>query len=368
VAALLAIVVALILYVTLSPFEFHFAHRHTSALAHLLHSWPPRIDRGVVRDAALNFALFLPLGLTACLTYARHWRRGSALLFAVVHGFVLSLCIELLQYYDTSRFSSLADCVFNTLGTLCGALLALLFQRRLETMASAAGRRGAGAGILLAGLWMAAQLYPLLPQFKLAQLHASWARLWATQISWVEVAAGAAGWFVFALALRTIWGKLPWAWLALCMLVVPLRLAIWDRVTTKSDLLAALVGLLLWCVLRDSMRPGAALLLMPVAIVVRELAPFHLGAAHAFSWKPFGATMAAEHAVGVAIILRKAFDYGAMVWLLHATKMRYRTAGLLVATSLGVLEFVQTRLPGREPEITDPILALIMAFLLKFVG
>ena len=29
-AALLAIIVALILYVTLSPFEFHFAQRHTS--------------------------------------------------------------------------------------------------------------------------------------------------------------------------------------------------------------------------------------------------------------------------------------------------------------------------------------------------
>jgi glycopeptide antibiotics resistance protein len=368
VAALLAIVVALILYVTLSPFEFHFAHRHTSVLVHLLHSWPARIDRGVIRDAILNIALFIPLGLTGYLTFARYWSRSAALTFAVTHGLLLSLCIEVLQYYDATRFSSLADCAFNTLGAFCGALVAVLFQQRLEAVASAAGRRGAGAGILLAGLWMAAQLYPLLPQFKLARLSANWGRLLATRIDWVEVIAGAIGWFVFALALRTIWGKLPWAWLALCMFAVPLRLVIWDRVTSKSDLAGAILGLILWVALPDSMRAGAAWLMLPVAIAIRELAPFHLGAAHAFSWRPFGATMAHEHAVGVAIILRKAFEYGAMVWLLHAGKMRYRTAGLLVAAALFAMEFAQTRMPGREPEITDPLLALIMALLLRFVG
>jgi len=368
VAALLAIVVALILYVTLSPFEFHFAHRHVSVFVHLLHSWPARIDRSVIRDTILNIALFIPLGLTGYLTFARHWSRSTALTFAVAHGFLLSLCIEVLQYYDSTRFSSLADCAFNTLGAFCGALVAVVFQRRLEAVASAAERRGAGAGILLASLWMAAQLYPLLPQFKLAQLSANWGRFSATQISWVEVVAGAAGWFVFALALRTIWGKLPWAWLALCTLVVPLRLVIWDRVTNKSELAAAVLGLILWVALPDSMRAGAAWLMMPVAIAMHELAPFHLGPAHAFSWKPFGATMAAENALGVAIILRKAFEYGAMVWLLHAGKMRYRTAGIVVAVALFAMEWVETRLPGREPEITDALLALLMALLLRFVG
>ena len=367
-AGLLATIVALILYVTLSPFDFHFAGAPGSALQHLLHSWPRRTSWAFARDAVLNIALFLPLGVAACVTYARHWSRRTAVVLAVTHGFVLSLCIELLQHYEAARDSTISDLLFNTVGALCGAWLGLLYQRRIDAVASAASRRGAPAGILLAACWITAQLYPFLPIVRRDRLSLAWAHLASSPISWLDVATGAAGWFVFGLALRAVWGKLPWAWLALSMLAVPLRLVIFDRSAGRSDVAAAVIALGLWCVLSDSVKPGTGWVLMIAAVLLRELAPFDFTTpVHAFSWRPFGASMAAEHA-GVPVLARKAFEYGALVWMLHAGKFRHATAGVLVAIGLFGMEMMQTHMHGRYPEITDSVVALIMALILRLVG
>ena len=366
--ALLALLVALILYVTLYPFQFDFGLRHTNIFLHLLHSWPARIDRGFFRDAAANVALFLPLGVTACVTYARHWKRGTAFTFAVLHAALLSLAIEILQYFERSRYSSIADFLFNTLGALCGAAIGLAFQKRIEAVTSAAERRGAGPGVLLSLCWMAAQIYPLVPMVKLAYLRQSLRYLLASRMNWVEVFACAAAWFVFGLALRTIWPKLPRAWLVVALLVVPMRLAIWDRAVTWSDVAGAALGLALWCVIPDGIHPGAGWVLMVLAVVFREFAPFHFASSpHPFSWHPFAATMANENSPGLTVILRKGFEYGSLVWLMRAGKWRYRTAGMVTAAGLFVMEWIQTRLPGRSPEITDSLLALLMALMLWLV-
>ncbi|MDE3167664.1 MAG: VanZ family protein [Acidobacteriota bacterium] len=365
--ALLAILVALLLYGTLSPFRFDFAHHAGNPLIHLLHSWPSGFTPGNVRDAVLNVAIFVPLGAAAFVTYARPWPRRAAFVLAVLHGSLLSLAVELLQYYDATRTSSASDWLFNTVGTLAGATLALLFRRRIEAVVSSAGRRGAAPGLLLAACWMAAQLYPLLPVITRSKLWAAWALLTASRISWVEVIAGAAGWFVFAVALRAAWEKLSWRWVALAMLVVPLRLVIADRAVGKSDLLAAAVALALWCLSSDAARPGAAWLLMIAALFVREFAPFHLGPPHAFSWIPFAASMEAEGTTNVVVILRKAYEYGAMIWLLRAGKVRYLAGAVLLAIALFAAEMLQTRMPGRTPEITDSVLALLMGLILRVV-
>jgi len=162
---------------------------------------------------------------------------------------------------------------------------------------------------------------------------------------------------------------MPTIWLALAMLALPLRLLIADRMLSKSEVLAALVALLLWQIIHDQARQGAAWVLLLSAIVLRELAPFHFqGPFHGFSWTLFGATMEASSSASVAVILRKAFEYGGMVWLLRAGKMGYLTAGIAVASLLLALEAIQTFLPGRQAEITDSVLALIMALMLRLAG
>src|SRR5205085_2785100 len=63
VATLLTLVVALLLYGTLSPFHFDFSRPIHDPFHHLLHAWPAHFDRFLLRDAALNFTIFVPLGI-----------------------------------------------------------------------------------------------------------------------------------------------------------------------------------------------------------------------------------------------------------------------------------------------------------------
>jgi len=59
--------------------------------------------------------------------------------------------------------------------------------------------------------------------------------------------------------------------------------------------------------------------------------------------------------------LRKCFWYGSAIWLLRAAGWRLARAAVAVALLLGAIEGIQIHLPGRVAEITDPLLALILA-------
>jgi VanZ family protein len=369
VGPLLAVVIALLLYGTLYPFHFNFHATSTSPLLILLSSWPHGVDRFLLRDTVLNVAIFVPLGVFAFLAVVRRVGNGAALGFAVLLGTLLSAGIEMLQIFDAKRNCSALDWLCNTAGAFLGAAVALIFRPQIEKVLSRAGRRGGAAGLLLAVCWMGAQLYPLIPLLSRTHLRLTWAYFRATPISWVEVFATAAGWFVFAVALRAAWGRMPTLWLGVAMLALPLRLLIAERVLSKSEVLAALLALVLWSVIHDKARLGVAWVLLLAAILLRELAPFNFnGRFHGFSWTLFGATMEASNVGSIAVILRKAFEYGAMVWLLRAENIGYLAGGVAVAALLGALEAMQCFLPRRQPEITDSVLALIMALVLRLVG
>jgi VanZ family protein len=366
--ALFWIVVALIVYGTLYPFHFNFAARHGNAFLILLHSWPARFGPSELRDAVLNVALFVPLGATACLAVAKRHGRAAGYAFALATGAALSASVEMLQIYDSHRYCSALDWLCNTTGTFLGAALAVVFQPRIERLTTVAARRGAPAALLLAGCWTGFQLYPLIPQFNRGHLQAAWAHLTATPLSAVEIFASAAGWFVFALTLRTVWPRMPAAGLALAMLSIPLRLFITDRSLDGSDLLGGALGLVLWVVTPGKARQGAAWLLLFAAIIVRELAPFRFGAFHPFSWRPLAASLGAPTAAAAAVVFRKAFEYGAAIWLLRLNNVGYLPAGIAVAAALGAMETLQCFLPGRQPEITDPLIALLMALVLSLLN
>jgi hypothetical protein len=105
--------------------------------------------------------------------------------------------------------------------------------------------------------------------------------------------------------------------------------------------------------------------LLASAIVLRELSPFRFAETpHAFSWIPFAATFESERQSATVILLRKAFEYGALVWLFRSEGMSYARAAIAVAGSLAVLEAIQRYLPGRSPEITDSVVTLLMALAL----
>ncbi|KAB1503904.1 VanZ family protein [Corynebacterium sp. 320] len=112
------------------------AHNQRSLDFILFNDWfRPTVWYAPLTNTFGNILLFLPLGF---LLMNLH-RRSSLRVVALI-GLAISLSIETLQYIFALGYSDIDDVLFNTLGAVCGALLA----RRLSVPA-----RGAVTGIIL---------------------------------------------------------------------------------------------------------------------------------------------------------------------------------------------------------------------------
>jgi hypothetical protein len=123
--------------------------------------------------------------------------------------------------------------------------------------------------------------------------------------------------------------------------------------------------MLAWSYPAEGSRVRAGAVMLAAAIVLRELSPFEFAMpAHAMSWIPFSATLSSERMNAALVLLRKAFEYGTLVWLLRASGLRYWSAGLWVGAGLLLLEAVQRYMPNRQPEVTDAVLTGILTCIL----
>jgi len=360
----LLLVVAITVYGSLYPWHFTFAGR-PEPWAVLLHSWPSEWNRFVLRDVVINVLLYVPLGAVACLVWLPRLRAAAAAA-ATAFGFALSLSMELLQNYVPGRTTSLSDLATNTIGAAAGSCLALaLAPEIVPSLRAHAQRASAGAAWLLA-CWGAYQLYPFFPVVGSTHLRQAVHALIVTHsFSPVQAWEAAAEWFAAGLALEAVVGRSRTPWLAGAMLVLGLRIFMPSRSLALEEVAGAALALLAWEILPSKRRIGIGVWMALSAIVLAELAPFHF-TRHAapFSWIPLAASFEYDRWAALLTLLRKSFLYGAAVWLLARSGIRYPVAGGALAAGLLVLEMVQRYLPGRTPEITDSFIALVMAAVL----
>jgi glycopeptide antibiotics resistance protein len=126
-ALLTAAVIITILIVCLYPFRFAIRHSNIDTVSALVGSWarPPSAI-----DFILNIALYVPLGAFGALSSHRSrrpWRRMAAV---TIGGALLSIAIELTQYFDAARYTSATDVYANVLGTFLGAAAIILLFRQ----------------------------------------------------------------------------------------------------------------------------------------------------------------------------------------------------------------------------------------------
>lgn len=323
--------------------------------------WPERVDRFVLRDVAVNVLLYVPLGLAAFLAVAHRHSRALAATFALLLGAALSTGIEIVQIYVPGRVSSLLDIVTNVAGTLAGISAGLVLQTRIEALLLRP-RRLARAAALLLGAWAVFQFYPFFPALNQGKLRHSLAALASGRLSLHGAGADAAEWFAAALALRAVTVRMRWWWLAGALLVLTARMLIATREVSPDEIGGVVLACLLLAVIPERFQLRAGVAAMALALVLRELEPFHFTAtAQGFSWIPFVPTFESERQGAMVILSRKAFDYGVLVWLLRKCGVRYARAGLLVAAGLFGFELLQVYQPGRTPEITDAVVVVLMA-------
>lgn len=370
-AIVTAIVVMVIIYGSLYPFEFSVPAGGRGPFDALINSWA---TRPAASDFLANILLYMPLGCFAVLSFPRNVSLWLRLPVVIAAGALLSATMELTQYYDIGRDTAATDLYANTIGTLIGAPVAILFSGRLRVpLLQAIAARP--VPILLIATWAGYRLYPFVPTI---DLHKYWHALKPAVLDPVPAPAAlyrhVSIWLTLFALIEAIFGARRSAVLAalLAGLVLSVQVLIVSTVLSAGEVVGAAVAICLWPLLltaNQRLRAGLLILLLGSYVVMERLQPFEFApVARPFGWIPFNSFMYGSTTVDVLSFLEKCFFYGSLLFLLGRAGMRPVFAAILVAGVLFATSWAETYLPGRSAEITDALMTLLIAAVFALVG
>ncbi|MDY0066594.1 MAG: VanZ family protein [Steroidobacteraceae bacterium] len=371
---LLLVVFALIVYGSLYPFNFKPASIEGGVLHALTRlSWQ-RAGRG---DRIANVLLYLPLGFCLLLWLARRVPRGQAVALAVACGALLSLAVEVAQVYISSRVPSLTDLALNTTGALLGAaggLVWLGMSGLMHLPSRDAPSRDPGAALLV-GLWLLWRFAPFTPQIDLGKLKLALQPLVDPTFDVTSVFIYLTCWLVVNQAIAALVSRPRRLEVLLIVIAAVLvgRLLVANQTFAPSELIA-LLALLPLVVFMHRMAPQprrTALAAAVVAVVLIEsLAPFDFTAsAAAFDLWPFldGFRESGAPQFDWQEALGLLFLYAALTWVLHEWGASIDLAAAVAAALALAIEVLQAWLPHRDASLADPLLAVAIVLLLRWL-
>ena len=353
-------VAGLIVYGSLFP--FHFARPISGrAVLHLLHSWTVWDRPG---DLTANILLYLPLGFCAVQTLPPRIGVVPRILLAALLGAGMATCVELIQFHEPARFSSMGDVYANALGAALGGGIAAATGRRISWPLLPEIRARPDAALLVV-LFLADRLYPYVPTESLVKYQQTLSGLLARP----HVAPGAMlqlaiCWLLIAAAIEAMYGRRRWYVLFPLLAVLELgsHILVLRAALQWTDVAAAALGAVLWLALPQAGRSRSALPAALFAGLFVGLQLRHPVFASApppgLAWLPFaGLPWSAPHLL-VPALCGLAFLCGGLIWALIRCGAPIWTAiaatcALLIATGL-----VQVVRVGQAFSLTGIVVAL----------
>jgi hypothetical protein len=87
----------------------------------------------------------------------------------------------------------------------------------------------------------------------------------------------------------------------------------------------------------------------------------------AFGLIPFRSAIVASRETVTSVMLLKTFNYGALIWLMMRTGYSWLAAAVFGTALILFLRIAQVYLPGRSAEITDAVMVVILAAMMKLM-
>jgi len=360
----LLIVVAGILFGSLYPFDFAPRGDPRAAVIYLLSTW--RVWDGG-DDLLANILAYMPFGALAVLAVSPRVPGVVRVLLASVGGALLSACVELAQFSDAGRVTSMGDVYANGGGAAFGAVLAAVVARLRGPVIDSLRAQPDAAVVLVA--WLGWRLYPFVPGTNLAGVWRALDRLLAAPIPPLDdFARHAAVWLLVAGIVAALSGRgrrwlAAFALLALAGCEELARVAVSGEPPGLADIGGAAIAGALWAVPVPGRRWrfGVAAVALAALIAALRLEPYVFSATpRSFGWVPFASFVRGYTGIAMQNAFEKTALYGGLIWLLRRAEVPLPIGTGLTALLLFATSFAQVWLPGRSAEITDAALALLI--------
>jgi len=346
----------------------------------LLEVWLQTLGDHVSRsDLVTNLLVYIPLGILLSSVLSG---KSGRILLTVFWGSLLSFSMEYLQLFLPARTSSPIDLMLNILSTLSGALSFSWFGRE-SSVSEWINRwrqndfkdgKVADIGIFIIVLWGAAQLAPFVPSLDVGDLKNGLKPLWITlhdlpRLNGYLIVTYALYISSLGAVLHVILknrAKVPVFLCFYCGAVLFMKITIVGRGLSLEDLIGLFAGVLFAIGFRSLPRSKivlAGISFISVAFIANELRPDVTAAdLHGFNWIPFNSQMA-ENVSGIGNIIDGLWPFAAIGFFTVAyDSFGHKTNRILIGTFLAigviVLEYAQSFIAGRYPDITSVILAV----------
>ncbi len=366
-----AIVVAVIVYGSLYPFVFERpVDGIEPALRALLAS---RAETPARSTVIANVLLYMPLGFCAILASRDRAGGAARIVLITLIGALLSVSIELAQFFDQGRVTDAPDVYANTIGTLLGAVVGRLTggSIRWPLLSEITTAR---IPTLLLTAWIGYRLFPYVPAI---DLHKYWEALKPVilhpTLSAYDLFRYTAMWLAIAALVEAIVGSRR-IWFCFPLFAVAVlvgKVMVVDAVLNTAEIAGA-ASALVWRGLLGfsaSVRTVVVALAFCGYVVAERLEPFRfLPVAGPFGWTPFWGFISGDPAIETLAFLQKFFLYGGAIWLLVNAGLRLAPATVLIATMLFATSQAERLLPGRSAEVTDAVMALIIGGIFALIG
>ncbi len=361
---LFLIITGLVVYGSLYPLAFEAGPVGGERMAAFLAFDPLAASRG---DAISNLVLFGAFGLVGALAVGA--RRFLRLLLLGAGGLALAVALQAAQLYLPDRVPALGDVAWNAIGLAAGMVAGRIAAGRLSDPKHL-GLVIAWPPAILLGAWIAYRLLPFVPALDWQSIKDSLKPLLLTpRLDGLGLLHDLTAWLVAFHLWRPAFGReaRPWQLAALVGLIFLGEVLMVRNALSATNLLGAVLALSLWPVL--SRRPNRALglaALLAAMLLIRGLSPFNW---HEVPWefqfRPFAGALGGDMLVNLAAMTGKLFLYGALFWLLREAGLKTAVAATMGAVLLLAIEAAQTVIGLHTPEITDPLIFLLIALVVS---
>ena len=355
------LVVFFIIYGSLYPFNFYVTAPLPDLLAKLIATWSQKTHLG---DILGNIVLFIPYGYFGLLYFTS--KHVASLIFI---GFILAIGVQVVQLYLPSREPALNDAIWNLLGIGFGLGMGLV-HRFLPQSFIGNISKSANFPLLLLCSWLAYRLMPFIPSLDWQLFKDSLKPLLLyPDLRWTNVLHDAVCWLIVGCLWRPIFSARVSEYYLLLIIPITfcLEVVIVNNYISASNVIGALLGITLWFGVFRKIRGHTtviAILLVAILITI-AFAPFELRDNPAtFHWIPFYGFLEGSMLINTAVVFEKFFLYGALLWLARQEGASTRFVTVFSVSVIMFIEIGQIYFGNRTPEITDPILVIIIATLI----